>query len=70
MTNNNQKPKTLTSEEKQYTVPRSEAEPNASLGKAMAAVLKAKGATQNRTKYECMWQDITIDKPNKSMLSL
>lgn len=46
MSDDNQKPKILTPEEKQYTVLPSEAEPNASLGKAMAAALKAKGATQ------------------------
>jgi len=46
MSDTNQKFKTLTPEEKQYTVLLSEAEPNASLGKAMAAALKAKSATQ------------------------
>lgn len=40
-----QKPKILTPEEKQFTVLPNEAEPNASLGKAMAAALKAKGTS-------------------------
>ncbi|GAB1260793.1 hypothetical protein [Aurantivibrio plasticivorans] len=39
-------PKTLTAEEKQFTVLPNEAEPNASLAKAMAAALKAKGTAQ------------------------
>ncbi len=46
MSDNNQKPKILTPEEKQYTVLPNEAEPNASLAKAMAAALKAKGTAQ------------------------
>ncbi|WP_444936353.1 hypothetical protein ACJJIW_21835 [Microbulbifer sp. JMSA004] len=41
-----QKPKTLTPEEKQYTVLPNEAEPNTSMTKAIAAALKAKGKTQ------------------------
>ena len=41
-----QNPKNLTPEEKQYTVLPTEAEPSASLSKALAAALKAKDATQ------------------------
>ncbi len=40
------KPKNLTAEEKQFAVLPNETEPNASLGKAMAAALKAKGTAQ------------------------
>lgn len=45
-----QKPKILTAEEKQFTVLPNETEPNASLGKAMAAALKASGIAKKARK--------------------
>ncbi len=43
MSDNNQKSKALTPEEKQYTILPNEVEPNVSFAKAIAVALKAKG---------------------------
>ena len=45
-----QKPKTLSAEEKQFTVLPNEADPKFSLSKALAAALKAKGMAKKAQK--------------------
>ena len=48
------KTKILTAEEKQFTVLPSEAEPNTSFAKAIAAALKAKGVARQIGKEETL----------------